>query len=281
VSASTGEVARGGGTIEPADWLPLGAPPPVDPNIAYALAYLLQSVATQKHEIEYAPVVQARAPIEPDAPQPKRRRKRHLPKALHRDEIQALLDQPSLRASSGLRDRCVLELMYRAGLRVAEVCDLAPRSINTKEGIVDVLASKSGDRTARFNAATLAPLIDRWKDKRRDLGLASAPTLFCTTRSTRTKLGGVQPAGRRLTPRQVQQMIKRRATKAGIVDPARVTPHKLRHSFATHWLEDGGNIRELQDMLGHSNLGTTEVYLSIVDVDLQAKMQKWDPLAES
>lgn len=206
-------------------------------------------------------------------------RKRKLPKALRREEVAALLATPNLRASSGLRDRCMLELMYRAGLRVSEVCNLTPRDIDTERGIIEVRDSKTGDRIARYNAGALSTLLERWADERKRLKLGRSPYLFCTIRDSHSNLGGYQKAGRRVSPTQVQQMIKRRARRAG-VDATRVTPHKLRHSFATHYLEDGGNIRKLQHMLGHTDLDTTAIYLSIVDDDLQAEMQEWDPLAK-
>lgn len=197
---------------------------------------------------------------------------------LSREEAAALLGRFNLNAASGLRDRCMFELMYRAGMRVGEVCSLEPRNVDTAVGTVEIVDAKGGDRTARFNTAALSPLLEQWKRERRRLGFGRSRYLFCTVQHSDTPKGGAKKAGGPVSRRQVGMMVKRRAAKAG-VDPKRVSPHKLRHSFATHWLEDGGNLRNLQEMLGHRNLGTTEVYLSIVDVELQAKMQEWDPLA--
>lgn len=268
-----------------------GRPPPIDPNIQFALAYLLQALAhngallqgnlyaIRDDPVESPRSGDRRAKAKPVATRTKDMvgRKRKLPKALRREEVAALLEAPNLQASSGLRDRCMLELMYRAGLRVGEVCNLTPRDVDMRRGIIEVRDSKTGDRIARYNAGSLSALLQRWLDERKRLKLGRAHTLFCTIRDSNSQLGGFHEAGRRVSPTQVQQMIKRRARKAG-VDPSRVTPHKLRHSFATHYLEDGGNIRKLQHMLGHSDLDTTAIYLSIVDDDLQAEMQEWDPL---
>ena len=267
---------------------PLGEPPPLDPNIQYALAYLLQALA-HSHTLSHGnangnPPPPLELAEEPKAQEMATRtrdmigRKRKLPKALRREEVKALLDAPNLRTPSGLRDRCILELMYRAGLRVSEVCKLTPRDVDIEKGIIEVRDSKTGDRIARYNAGTLSALLERWKDERRRLKLGRSPWLFCTIKASNTPLGGPAAPGRPVSKRAVQDMIKRRARRAG-VDPTRVTPHKLRHSFATHYLEDGGNIRKLQQMLGHTDLETTAIYLSIVDDDLQAEMQKWDPLA--
>jgi site-specific recombinase XerD len=204
-------------------------------------------------------------------------RKRRLPKTLDREEVARLLKTPNLRSASGLRDRCMLELMYRGGLRVGEVCSLEPRDVDTGNGHVRIVDGKGGDRTAYFNPSILSSRIEQWKDRRRHLGLTRAKTLFCTIKASDTTKGGRREAGGRVSPRAVEAMVKRRARKAGL-DPRKVTPHVLRHSFATHLLEDGRTVREVQEYLGHRNLATTEVYLSIVDTNLQAKMHDWDPL---
>lgn len=270
----------------------LPEPPPIDPNIQFALVYLLQALTQSgsqsdgngyhmEAQFEEVPAIRGRptkANQMPRRTRDMRGRKRKLPKALRREEVAAILEAPNLRASSGLRDRCMLELMYRAGLRVSEVCNLTPRDVDLERGIIEVRDSKTGDRIARYNAGSLSALLQRWLDERRRLRLGRARTLFCTIRDSHSTRDGYHEAGGPVSRHAVLAMIKRRAKKAG-VDPTRVSPHKLRHSFATHYLEDGGNIRKLQQMLGHSDLDTTAIYLSIVDTDLQAEMQKWDPLA--
>jgi integrase/recombinase XerD len=211
----------------------------------------------------------------------RKRRKRKLPKSLSRDEVARLLAQPNLRASTGLRDRVMLELMYRAGLRVGEVCDLEPRDVDLAEGVVHVIEGKGGkDRTAYYDPPEVSPLIADWLAVRRRLGLDWAPTLFCTVRPSNTTLGGRHEPGRPVGRRQVQDMIKRRAAHAG-VDPAKVTPHKLRHTFATELLDEGVNLRAVQELLGHADLATTEVYLHVFDADLRKVIQRRrHPLAD-
>jgi site-specific recombinase XerD len=188
-------------------------------------------------------------------------RKRRLPKTITRDEAHALMQAPNLRAPTGLRNRCMFELMYRAGLRVGEVCALELRDVDLARGRVRVLAGKSGDRTAYFDPGSVTPLIDRWKERRRLLGVPKEAPLFCTLK------------GGRVSTEQVRQTVHRAALRAGI-NPRKVTPHVLRHTFATELLEEGVHVRKVQELLGHRDLSTTEVYLHIVDADLDEVMRK-------
>jgi len=189
-----------------------------------------------------------------------RRRKRTLPKTLTRGEADRLLAMPNLRTPTGLRDRVMLELMYRAGLRVGEVLALRPRDVDHGAGVVRVpIEGKTGERTAYFDAASVGSLVDAWKRERRHYAQPDSP-LFCTL------------AGAPVGARHVQRMIKRRAAKAEI--QARVTPHVLRHTFATQLLEEGFTIREVQEALGHSDVSTTMVYTHVLDLNLRAKIQR-------
>lgn len=185
-------------------------------------------------------------------------RKRKLPKILTRDEVRALLDAPNRRYPTGLRNRCMLELMYRAGLRVGEVCALKPRDVDLRQGIVRVHDGKGGDGTAYFDAETLRVLIDQWKTLRRTL--PKSEYLFCTL------------AGGQVSPRYMQQMVKRMAERAGIT--AVCTPHVLRHTFATELLGEGFSIREVQDAVRHADLSTTEIYTHVLDEQLRTKIQQ-------
>ncbi len=198
--------------------------------------------------------------------------KRKLPKYLSREEVGALMAVFNLRAATGLRDRCMFELMYHAGMRIGEVCALELRDVDLSEGHVRIVAGKTGDRTARFNAALLSPLLERWLDRRRQLGVAKSAPLFCTVQSRPGK-----PRGGSVDANQLREKIKLAARKAGL-DPRQVHPHALRHSFSKHYLEDKKNVRDLQKLLGHVNLETTSQYLEIVDSDLDDKMRTWDPL---
>lgn len=151
----------------------------------------------------------------------------------------------------------MLELMYRAGLRVGEVCNLRLRDVDLKEGTIRIVDGKGGDGTAYFDSDSLAILIDQWKNVRR--GLPKSEYLFCT-------LDGSQ-----VSVRSTQQMMKRRALKAGV--KTRVHPHMLRHTFATELLNEGFTIREVQEAMRHADISTTQIYTHVNDEQLRTKMQ--------
>ena len=186
------------------------------------------------------------------------RRKRRLPSVLAPGEAVTLLGR--LDPDSGwrdLRDRCVLELMYRAGLRVGEVVRLAVRDIEL-DGVVRVHDGKGGDGTAYFSASRVAPLISRWLDARAEIA-PGGDVLFVDAR------------GGPVSVRYVQRLVARLKVEAGI--GGKCTPHVLRHTFATERLDEGFSIREVQELLRHANVATTEVYTHVFEPRLRDKMQ--------
>lgn len=185
-------------------------------------------------------------------------RKRRLPVVLSQDEVRRLLDAPNVRYPTGLRNRCMLELMYRAGLRVGEVCALRPRDVEIPSGIVRIWNGKTGDGTAYFDSDSLRVLIEQWKAVRR--ALPKGPTLFCTLK------------GAPVSVRYVEQMFQRMRSRAKI--ETRCTPHTLRHTFATELLGEGFNIREVQEALRHADISTTQLYTHIINSDLRTKIQQ-------
>jgi integrase len=185
-------------------------------------------------------------------------RKRKLPKTLTRAEVAALMAAPNLRAPTGLRNRVMLELMYRSGIRVGEVCNLRPRDVDVKAGMVRIWDGKGGDGTAYFDPESLADLIDRWKERRRLL--PRSEYLFCTLK------------GGQVGVRYMEAMFQRMRARAQIETPC--TPHTLRHTFATELLGEGFNIREVQEALRHADVSTTQIYTHIIDSNLQAKIQQ-------
>ena len=189
------------------------------------------------------------------------RRKRRLPKTLSRREASQLLAVPNLRAPTGLRNRCMLELMYRAGLRVSEVCALEMRDVDLTRGTVRIEDGKGGDGTAYFDVGSVAPLIDEWKRERKRLGVPSSAPLFCTL------------AGETIDTSYMRAMVKRIARRAGL-DPSKVSPHVLRHTFATELLDEGFNIRQVQEALRHADVSTTMVYTWVYDAELRARIQR-------
>jgi site-specific recombinase XerD len=187
------------------------------------------------------------------------RKKRRLPKTISRAEAERLFAACNLRAPTGLRDRVMLELMYRAGLRVGEVCKLEPRDVDGR-GMVRVVDGKGGDGTAYFDAPSVTPLLEEWKRERKRLGVPAGAPLFCTLK------------GGPVSVRQMEAMVKRRAKRAGVT--AYVTPHVLRHSFATELLEEGFNIRQVQEAVRHADVSTTMIYTHVYDAQLRNKIQR-------
>ncbi|MFL6588160.1 MAG: site-specific tyrosine recombinase XerD [Luteimonas sp.] len=189
---------------------------------------------------------------------------RSLPKALGESEIDALLGVPDTTSVDGLRDRTMLELMYACGLRVSELVDLPANGVNLRQGALRVTGK--GERTR------LVPLgeeaqhwLQRYLDEARPTlaggkgaarDAAGDTPLFLTSRRTA------------MSRQQFWVLVKRHAAAAGI-DPARISPHGLRHSFATHLLNHGADLRALQMLLGHSSLSTTQIYTLVAREQLK------------
>lgn len=193
---------------------------------------------------------------------------RNLPQTLTADELERLLAAPNLDVPTGLRDRCVLELMVRCGLRVSEVCGLHLRDVDWREGEIRLRSeiTKGGkEAVAYLDAPTLA-LLERWKSVRRPFG-AGRPHLFVCVRQAQR--------GEPLDRRRVWEMTQRRAAKAGI--EKHVWNHMLRHTFATNALSDGFTIREVQRLMRHSQLRTTAIYLDVREPELKEKVRRRRP----
>ncbi|MCA0196891.1 MAG: site-specific tyrosine recombinase XerD [Proteobacteria bacterium] len=189
---------------------------------------------------------------------------RPLPKALTESQVEALLAAPDLEGPEGLRDRAMLELMYAAGLRVSELVNLPANAVNLRQGVVRVLGKGGKER--------LVPLGEEsqhWLERY----LAQARPKLAAGKPVPADAGGQVPlfltAGRRAPTRQAfWSALKGHAAVAGI-DPRRVSPHGLRHSFATHLLNHGADLRALQLLLGHASLSTTQIYTLVAREHLQ------------
>lgn len=182
---------------------------------------------------------------------------RQPPEVLTAGEADAILAAANRRAATGLRNRCMLELMYRAGLRVSEVTGLRPRDVRLTgdRPRVEVRGSKGGKgRNVPLRPSTVV-LLERWQQARPE-----SAWFFCTT-CTRTGRASGNPPGARLSARYAQQMVKRYALRAGVDRAA--TPHTFRHTYATQMLDAGFTIREVQVLLGHSHVNTTMVYTHV------------------
>lgn len=190
---------------------------------------------------------------------------RSLPKALAESQIDALLAAPDVATPLGLRDRAMLELMYAAGLRVSELVDLPATAINLRQGVLRVTGKGSKER--------LVPLGEEsqhWLE--RYLG-ESRPQLVGKHNVEALFLGAERKPP---TRQQFWALVKRYAAVAGI-DPAKISPHGLRHSFATHLLNRGADLRALQMLLGHSSLSTTQIYTLVAREHLSKLHAKHHP----
>lgn len=183
--------------------------------------------------------------------------RRALPRTLAESEVEALLRAPDTETAQGLRDRAMLELMYGAGLRVSELTGLTLAQINLRQGALRVVGKGGKDRVLPIGEEA-SDWLERYLAQARPMltgGRVREP-LFLTRRGT-----GVS--------RQLfWQGLKRLAVAAGI-DAARVTPHGLRHAFATHLLNHGADLRSLQMLLGHASLSTTQIYTAVAKDRLQ------------
>jgi integrase/recombinase XerD len=173
-----------------------------------------------------------------------------LPHALTVPEIMRLLDQPDTSTPVGLRDHALLTVMYATGLRVSEVCALNATMVSLREAFVRVRGKGSKERVVPLGRVAIERLGASLLDARPRLQGKPRPELFLSR------------LGRRMSRTTVFVAVKRHAIAAGIA-PDRISPHTLRHSFATHLLEGGADLRAIQEMLGHSDIATTEIYTRV------------------
>jgi integrase/recombinase XerD len=194
---------------------------------------------------------------------------RPLPKVLSRDEVERLLAAAGAKdGGQGLRLACLIELTYASGLRVSELVAL-PLAALARDPAYLIVKGKGGkERLAPLNGAARTA-VKAWLEVRGDFlpkGVKESPWLF----PSRGKAG-------RLTPRRFSQLLEEAALAAGI-DPEKVSPHVLRHAFATHLLEGGADLRVVQTLLGHSDIATTQIYTHVAGDRLRAVVESKHPL---
>ncbi|MGE3953918.1 MAG: site-specific tyrosine recombinase [Parachlamydiales bacterium] len=182
---------------------------------------------------------------------------KRLPHFLSNSEVEALLAAPDPTTATGVRDRAILELLYASGLRVSELCSLNIYSVG--EGTVRVRGKGGKERVVPVGSKALAAL-DHYLATFRQ---AEADPLFLTSR------------GKRIDRVMVWRQIKSYAKRAGITKP--LSPHTLRHSFATHLLDNGAELRVIQEMLGHSDIGTTDRYTHVTTSRLREAFDSYHP----
>lgn len=203
-----------------------------------------------------------------------------LPDVLSTDQIEALLDAPPVRGAVGLRDRAMLETLYGGGLRVSELVTLDVGDYDANAATLRVTGKGDRERTALIGGFCIRA-VDRYLTRGRpefaSQGRARDSALFLNHR------------GRRISSRSVQRMLRRYAKSVRL--PESVTPHTLRHSFATHLLDGGADLRVVQELLGHAVLSTTQVYTHVSEARLRdaylsahpraaAAMERHDPTRE-
>jgi len=190
-----------------------------------------------------------------------------LPKALSESEVEALLNGPDVSTDIGLRDRAMIELMYATGLRVSELVGLPSTAINLRQGVLRVMGKGSKER--------LVPLGEESQDWLERYLQQARPVLAQKKNLAYLFMG---PRAEPVTRQQFWSLIKKTAVQAGI-DPEKVSPHGLRHSFATHLLNHGADLRALQMLLGHSSLSTTQIYTLVAKEGLKRLHQAHHPRA--
>jgi site-specific recombinase XerD len=195
---------------------------------------------------------------------------RRLPRVPKAAEVAALLDTDSpdlegVAAAVALRDDAVLEILYGAGLRVSELCGLGPSDVDQRGGMVTVLGKRSKIRRVPLGEVAMAAIRAYLDSGRRILSGPTSPpdALFLNRR------------GRRLTPRDTRRILERRL----LTDGRAISPHTLRHAYATHLLEGGADLRAVQELLGHADVATTQLYTHLTKDRLRAVYDATHPRA--
>ncbi len=189
---------------------------------------------------------------------------RSLPDTLSEADVELLLAAPDVEDVLGLRDRCMLEVLYASGLRVTELISLTLDQLNTRQGIVRVMGKGSKERLVPLGETALDWLMLYLKEGRGQLlTTAATDVLFPSQR------------GQQMTRQTFWHRIKLHAKAAGITKP--LSPHTLRHAFATHLLNHGADLRVVQMLLGHSDLSTTQIYTHVARARLQALHSEHHP----
>lgn len=252
------------------------------PEASEVTTRMLRGYAAYMHECEYAPTTIARRlaslrsffkfllrenRVDHDPAKPLRtpRLGRRLPHFLTSDEVGRLLEAPPANEPLGIRDRAILETLYSAGLRVAELVSLDIDDWNRDADVVRVLGKGRKERIAPIGSFAAKALRD-WLEVREPVPEPQhARALF------------LNRFGRRITTRSVGRMLEKHLAIAGL--SRKTSPHTLRHSFATHLLDGGADLRSVQELLGHANLTTTQIYTHVNTERLRATYEHAHPHA--
>ncbi|HEX6159581.1 MAG TPA: site-specific tyrosine recombinase XerD [Thermoanaerobaculia bacterium] len=188
-----------------------------------------------------------------------------LPKSMQPSEVEALLAAPDRTTADGLRDRAMLELLYATGLRVSELIKVRIDDLVMDAGFLRTMGKGSKERIVPFGDQARDAILEFMRDGRPELDKHGDPHLFLSRRA------------RPMSRQAFWMKIVRYAREAGI--RAHISPHMLRHSFATHLLENGADLRSVQMMLGHSDISTTQIYTHVSRARLQKMYETFHPRA--
>ncbi|ATB48160.1 site-specific tyrosine recombinase XerD [Corallococcus macrosporus] len=192
---------------------------------------------------------------------------RKLPVFLTLDEVEQLLAAPDERTSTGLRDKAMLEVLYATGLRVSELCGLGINDVQLTAGYLVAKGKGAKERLVPLGRVAIEKVQAYLAESRPAvLGKRKSQALFVT------------PRGSGFTRQGFWKLLKRYALKAGILKP--LSPHKLRHSFATHLVERGADLRAVQQMLGHADLATTQIYTHVNAARLRSVYDEFHPRSD-
>ncbi len=194
----------------------------------------------------------------PDIEAPKK--PKYLPNCLTEDEVEALLNAPDLSTPSGLRDKAMLETMYSSGLRVSELLSLERAQVNLNKGVITVFGKGAKERRVPVADYAIEYIKEYIKDVRSKVDVNHSKYLFLSKKG--------EPLSRVYFFKQV----KKYSELAGI--KTNVSPHTLRHSFATHLLNHGAQLRIVQSMLGHTNIATTQIYTHVSSEKIKSDYDK-------
>lgn len=173
-----------------------------------------------------------------------------IPRVLSQEEVTALLEQPMVEDSPGLRDRAILETLYGTGMRISELTGLDLEDVDLGEGELRVLGKGTRERIVPIGGAAAEAL--------RRYVTSARPKL---ARSDSQRAVFLNQRGGRLTRQGAWELVRKYARRAGLED--KMTPHTLRHSYATHLLENGADLRYIQELLGHASISTTQIYTHV------------------
>ncbi|AKQ66163.1 Site-specific recombinase XerD [Myxococcus hansupus] len=192
---------------------------------------------------------------------------RKLPIFLTLEEVEQLLAAPDERTSTGVRDKAMLEVLYATGLRVSELCGLGINDVQLTAGYLVAKGKGAKERLVPLGSVAIEKVQTYLAEARpATLGKRKSQALFVT------------PRGSGFTRQGFWKLLKRYALKAGILKP--LSPHKLRHSFATHLVERGADLRAVQQMLGHADLATTQIYTHVNAARLRSVYDEFHPRSD-